>query len=408
MSNLIKLKQIENGRLMKDTIEANKTAVAGLKTLVGETSVAAQIQAAKPEVHTISSDSTDISVLTAGITPKAGDILIVTSTVNNVKSAYHYDVEDGWIACDGNVDATKVILKEDITLAGDYTQVGNLTKEKTKTATFATAGKSVAAALTEIFSKRLQPKITANPTATIDLNQAKDANKSYEVGTEITPSYSAKLSAGSYTYGPATGITASTYTVTDSDGHSSSSSSGSFPAFIVEDGESYKVSVSITYNAGAVAVDNLGTETGTLDGFPKVQIAGGTKTDDSYTISGYRAWFVGGDSSKTLDSATIRKLTNMGTPTSTTFELKAADYAGCTRIVVAIPSAANKSVTEVYLKSSSNADILGEFKLQKDGEAVKTVEVAGTNNYTTTKPYKVWVYEPASLDSTEVYTITVG
>ena len=63
----------------------------------------------------------------------------------------------------GKVDADKVILQKDITMAGNYTQVGNLTKEQTKTATFATKGKSVAEALTEIFSKRLQPTITSNP-----------------------------------------------------------------------------------------------------------------------------------------------------------------------------------------------------------------------------------------------------
>lgn len=37
--------------------------------------------------------------------------------------------------------------------------------------------------------------------------------KAYEVGTKITPSYSAKLNAGSYSYGPATGITATSWSV---------------------------------------------------------------------------------------------------------------------------------------------------------------------------------------------------
>lgn len=64
----------------------------------------------------------------------------------------------------GNVDADKVILRENITLAGGYTQVGNLTKSQNGTATFSTKGKSVMDALTEIFSKRLQPSITAQPS----------------------------------------------------------------------------------------------------------------------------------------------------------------------------------------------------------------------------------------------------
>lgn len=37
----------------------------------------------------------------------------------------------------------------------------------------------------------------------------------YEVGTDVTPQYSAVLNAGSYTYGPATGITASSLEVTN-------------------------------------------------------------------------------------------------------------------------------------------------------------------------------------------------
>ena len=63
----------------------------------------------------------------------------------------------------GNVDADKVILRENITLAGGYTQVGNLTKSQNGTSIFSTKGKSVMDALTEIFSKRLQPS-TAQPS----------------------------------------------------------------------------------------------------------------------------------------------------------------------------------------------------------------------------------------------------
>ena len=106
------------------------------------------LDAVKNDVYQVTSDSLDIDVLAEGITPKAGDVLVVTSTTNNIKSAYSYDAEDGWIACDGNVAADKVILKEDITLAGNYTAVGNITKANANaTGTFATAGKSVSVIL---------------------------------------------------------------------------------------------------------------------------------------------------------------------------------------------------------------------------------------------------------------------
>lgn len=91
------------------------------------------------------------------VKPKKGDVFVVTTTVDGStyeKSAYFYD-GSAWAAMTGSVDADKVILRDNITLAGGYTQVGNLTKAQNGTATFQTKGKSVMDALTEIFSKRL-------------------------------------------------------------------------------------------------------------------------------------------------------------------------------------------------------------------------------------------------------------
>lgn len=59
------------------------------------------------------------------------------------KAAYAHNGVD-WEACDGNVDASKVILTQNITLAGNYDKVGNI--EKTSE-TFETQGVSVADAL---------------------------------------------------------------------------------------------------------------------------------------------------------------------------------------------------------------------------------------------------------------------
>ena len=70
--------------------------------------------------------------------PKKGDILIVDQTLKAAsspdagdaiiaKAAYAHNGTD-WEACDGNVDASKVILTSDILMAGNYDKVGNLTK----------------------------------------------------------------------------------------------------------------------------------------------------------------------------------------------------------------------------------------------------------------------------------------
>lgn len=134
----------------------------------------------------------------------------------------------------------------------------------------------------------------------MDGSTKKKAAAAVEVGTTINPYYVASLSAGSYTYGPATGITANSYSVSSTgrktvDGATSSTAedsattaTGSFNSFVVDDDTSYKLSVSIPHDAGAVAHDNLGSESN-----PKVQIAAGTKTASSGTVSGYRAWFCG-------------------------------------------------------------------------------------------------------------------
>ena len=100
------------------------------------------------------------------ITPKSGDVFVVTTIVGDKeyeKSAYQYTGE-AWEAMTGNVDADKVIMRENLMLAGDYDRIGNWTKDKNGTATKEVSGKSVAAILKDLTSKTLQPTITANPS----------------------------------------------------------------------------------------------------------------------------------------------------------------------------------------------------------------------------------------------------
>lgn len=296
---------------VSDMIEAEAAA--------RDTAIENAVVALTNNVYEVTSDSLDIDALTADLNPNPGDVLIVTSTANNIKSAYAYD-ESGWVACDGNVDATKVILKDNITLAGDYTQVGNLTKTKTGTATFSTAGKSVAAALTEIFSKRLQPGNPTNPAVTLTFNEA----KAYEVGTKVTPTYSASLSAGSYTYGPATGITATAWDIDATNKGaavaSKTTASGSFDQITVELDTSYKIKATATHGAGAVAKDNLGDPSN-----PVKQIAAGSKSKEVGSITGFRSIFYGWKSGSSalanpeaITSAQVRALGNAATTTKVT------------------------------------------------------------------------------------------
>lgn len=110
---------------------------------------------------------------------KKGDVFVVTTTVGNStyeKSAYFYDGK-AWVAMTGSVDADKVILRDNITLAGGYTQVGDLTNDQkfqTETQVSTAISKAVAAA------DHLKRKVV-NSTADIDLKAADTSQYIYMV-----------------------------------------------------------------------------------------------------------------------------------------------------------------------------------------------------------------------------------
>lgn len=83
----------------------------------------------------------------------------IADTGKYTYTAYVYDGEK-WAAMDGNYDAENVYFTNDITLAGNYTTVGNVTKAQNGTGTLSAKGKSVKDVMMEIFTKKLQPTIT--------------------------------------------------------------------------------------------------------------------------------------------------------------------------------------------------------------------------------------------------------
>lgn len=283
-----------------------------------------------------------------------GDIVVITTTVEGnayEQSAFMYDGTQ-WAAMTGNVGADKVILQDDIVMAGNYTQVGNMTKSQNGTATFATKGKSVSDALTEIFSKRLQPGTPTAPAVTLTFGQA----KAYEVGTTVTPTYSASLSAGSYTYGPATGITATSWEVTDTAGNSATTASGSFAEVVVADGTNYKITAKATYGEGAVAKDNLGS-----DSSPVIKIAAGSATKTSGAITGYRNTFYGFVTEKAeLTSTIIRGLTKSNKALANGNSFTVNIPVGAKRVIFAYP-ATLRDVSSVKDVNGLNAEIKSAF-----------------------------------------------
>ena len=282
-----------------------------------------------------------------------GDVAIVKALIAEGKYSYTsyvyeaaLDVEGnasrGWNAMDGNYSAANVFLKDKIVLAGDYgmdsrkdkiTSIGNL-----RIGDEIAAGTSLQTLFMDMLSQRLQPANPTAPAASITLYMDGATKKStagaVEVGTTVTPSYTASLSAGSYTYGPATGVVASSYSITstgrktvdgataDTAEDSATTATGAFTSFVVDDDTNYKLSVSIPHNEGVIANDNLGSASN-----PEKKIAAGTKTKDSGAITGFRSIFYGYKAGgATLDvanltSAQIRALGNAATtikPTSMT------------------------------------------------------------------------------------------
>lgn len=330
-----------------------------------------------------------------------GDILIIKDKIGNDTNKYQHTAyvfyNNEWTAMDGNYDAENVYFDEDLIVT---TKVGTITSLTNGQATLAAKGKNLKQVLSSLLAKQTEPTVT-QPKATITLTNG----GVYEVGTSITPVWKTTFSKGAYSFGPDTAVqdTGATVSFTGLDETSTiaagaiNGATGSFTTEIkIGDEETY--SATLTYgwsDSPNIPKDNLGNESSVVS---KI-IGKSNQTATSGTISGYRAWFWGGltdteDISRDTLNKSDKKITD------TTFDLAASDYKNCNRIVIAIPVADNKKVSKVLLKSASNADITSEFKLTN-------LNIPGANNYTE-KLYNVWVYQPASLDSTEVYTITIN
>lgn len=151
----------------------------------------------------------DIAAIEAVVGDKplqVGDTAIVKAGIAGDHSAYTSYVWDGetWAATDGNYSARNVYFHNDITLAGDYTAVGNVTKSKTETKTLAAAGQSLEDVMQSIFTKELNTGLkTENPAASIT-----SFTEYVEIGSSASKSATVSLSGdGKYTYGYATNPT---------------------------------------------------------------------------------------------------------------------------------------------------------------------------------------------------------
>ena len=359
-----------------------------------QAAIQALIDQAEDKVTVVQAgDGTIDEALATIAAPSQGDMAIVEQKFGAVatadgtrtsRTAYSYDGEK-WCAMDGNYNAKNVYFDGDFTYTNAIGAIGAPSGGSGK---LSASGKSVEEFMASILAKEANPTIT-KPAASVKITEG---SGTFEVGTHKNVTYTASLSAGSYTYGPATGIVAGTVTASF-DGQTKTGATGTFENVVVTEGTK-ELTVSITHNEGTVPKTNLGNP------YADGKIAAGTKSAKaSQTLVGVRHMFYGPMTTDAeLNSENIRKLRHEAASKKTIDTFGAG--AGAVKVVVAVPASMN--VTKVLMPSAMNADATANFVKQAG-----SVQVEGAEGFTAAA-YNVWVYKPASIDSSETYAVTIG
>ena len=243
-------------------------------------------------------------------------------------------------------------------------------------------GKTLLEVWESIFVKELNPE-TVKPSILLDFDQIKKC----EVGTTITPSYSASLKPGSYSFGPDTGVEVSSWEITDTAGNKSVTDKGSFPDVQITDNVTYAITAKAAYTDGTVPSTNIGNEY--IDG----QIKAGSVSVTSESITGFRNSFYGTVTSKEeITSDTIRSLSGKSGKALTNGSSFTVNIPiGAIRVVIAYP-ATLRDLTSVKDVNGLNAEIAGSFTSH-------LIDVEGADHYSAIS-YKVYVLEFASSNDT--------
>lgn len=253
-------------------------------------------------------------------------------------------------------------------------------------------GKSLKGLFLDAYSEDKNPTVT-QPSIGVSSTTA----KAYEVGTSVTPAYSGSFNAGKYEYGPATGVTVTTWAASNNvTSEMKSTRSGTFAAYTVPDGSNYKITISGTYTDGAIPITALEAN------YPAGQIKGTTKTATTGAISSYRNSFYGTTTSKTATttSTVIRALAQKsGKALANGNSFTVNIPVNAQRVIIAYP-ATLRDVTSIKDVNGLNADITSAF-------TSSTVSVYGANNYTAID-YKVYTLDFANPnDTANKYTVTI-
>ena len=334
---------------------------------------------------------TDNDVITRvldGATPKKDDIFVVKTLISGDKYSYTAYVYNGsaWAAMDGNYNAENVYFDEDLLTTS---AIGNITLTNGQ-ATIPATGKNLKELFQTIYVQEKNPTIT-QPSVNLTFAQA----GAYEVGTSVTPSYSASLNPGSYQYGPATGVTATAWAISDTASHSASTASGEFDPVVVADGTNYTITAQATHGAGATPKTNVGND------YASGAIQAGTKSKTSSAITGFRNSFYGTVTNKdSVTSAVVRALAGKsGKALANGATFNVSIPVGALRVIIAYP-ATLRDVSSIQDVNGMSAEI-------KSGFTKTTVQVEGANGASAID-YKVYTLDYANAnDTANTYKVTI-
>lgn len=334
-----------------------------------------------------------ITRLVGDKTVNDGDNAILKKAIANDKyeyTAYVY-INKAWAAMDGNYSADNVYFDSNLILTAS---VGAQEVPSSGSKTLETTGKNIKQVMEMLFAGRKLPEKILPEMTLVSAE-----SKSYEVGTSIAPKYSASLSAGSYTYGPATGIAASSWSVALGE-ETLDTADGTFSTVKVADDTDLTITATVNYRDGAVPVDNFGNAITDSIELNSCQIKAGSITKKGTSIKGFRKVFFGAKTAPVeLISANIRAL---GGQDENLESVEVTIPSGAKQVVVAVP--AGKAIAAIKDMNVLGMDISSVF--EKSTVSIGGADATAEDIGEFAKDYDVYVYSPVTALGADKYVVT--
>lgn len=342
-----------------------------------------------------------------------GDFGIVKTQIidgKNSHTAFIY-TENGWAALDGNYNADNVYFDEDLLVT---TKIGTIQTLTNGQATLPAKGKTLKQVFSSLIAERKAPAATL-PSGTVEWTNYENGNYLVEVGETIIPTWKTIFNAGSYTYGPATGVTSTQAKVYLSTNSNSSSiigagdmngKTGNLSTLTVND-TSTKHYAKVEYgwtDGTSTPKDNFGDDhINTSKNLP-IQAASGKTDTSTYYIQGYRKAFFGSRVSPIeLTSYNIRSL--MGNVNSSNSSFTVTIDQGATQVIIAVPQ--GRVVKKVEDNGAFGQDILEAFNKYAGSSTINVggADASSSNIGNYSAKYNVYVYNPSTPLGSNTYTV---